>query len=231
MKARKLVAAALALGVVVGSLGVAEAARKKPKKPKKPKPPVAAPVQVDQKFFMRRDACEGAGADSTDNARLSLEDGPDEGGNTCGWLDSGVLNEVYSTSGAETPVADVWPVADGLPLVLDATKPVAGTINVRSSWAGPVGIAAGQVEMIIDITGVSGGEDVVVGSATVSYEVTPAAILYEVPFEIKPGAELDKKSFESLVMTTTIMGPNAGHGLYELDEPPSTVTIPAWVVQ
>lgn len=228
MRGRKLLATALALGVVVGSFGVAEAAKKK----KKPKP-VPAPVQLDQKFFMRRDACEGAGADSTDNARLSLADGPDEGGNLCGWLESGVFNEILVAAG-EAPTADVWPVADGLPLTLDATKAITGSITLVSSRlnaAPDQGVAAGQSTLVVDLVGTSGGEDVSIGTASVDYAVTPATSTYTVDFEIKVEGALDKKVLDSITMTTTIRGPMAGHGLYELDNPPSTVTIPAWVVQ
>lgn len=228
MKARKLAVTALAMGLVVGSLGVAEAAKKK----KKPKP-VPAPVAVDQTFYMRRDACTGAGADSADNARLSLEDGVDEG-NLCGWGESGLLNEAVINSGQLDAVADVWPVADGLPLTVDATKPISGKLQMVSSFLGAApdnGLAGGNVEIVIDFTGVSGGEDVVLGTATAEYQVTPASSRYEVPFEIKLDGALDKKSFESLVMTTTIRGANFGHGLYELDQPASTVVIPSWVVR
>lgn len=222
MRIRKIVALGLAAGVVVGSFGVAEAAKKK----KKPKP--AAPVQVEQTFFLRRDDCGG----DNDNARLSLVDGPDEAGNLCGWLNSGLINEVEMTSGQGEPTSDEWPVSDGLPLVLDASKPIKGTLIMKSSHLGSpapeTGVAAGQVEMIVDVTGVAGGEDVAVGSVTVEYIVAPPGVTYEVPFEIKPDAALDKKSFEALVMTTTIRGANVLHGLYELDDPPSTVVIPSW---
>ena len=225
MKIKKLLVLGLVTGVVFSSLGVAEAAKKK-----KPKP-VPVPAQADQTFFMRRDACTG---DEADNARLSITDGTEPAdGNQCGFLDYGVMNEVYVASG-DTAVSDAWPAVDGLPLVLDATKPITGTINMYSSYLGDplpaeVGVAAGQVEMVIDITGVSAGEDIVVGTAMVEYQVTPGTALYEVKFEIKPGAELDKKSFEEFVLTTTVRGPNALHGLYELDNPASTVIVPSWV--
>jgi hypothetical protein len=131
-------------------------------------------------------------------------------------------------------VSDVWPVADGLPLVIDASKPITGKINMVSSFLGAApdnGVAVGNVDLVIDFTGVSGGEDVAIGSVTASYQVTPAASRYEVPFELKLDGAMDKKSFESIVMTTTVRGSNVGHGLYELDQPASTVTVPAWVLQ
>ncbi|HEX2057358.1 MAG TPA: hypothetical protein VHI71_03230 [Actinomycetota bacterium] len=225
MKGRKLFATVLALGVVVGSFGVAEAAKKK----KKPKPPAPAPVQVDQKFYLRRDGCNT----DADNARLSLEDGVDEG-NLCGWLESGLINEVLIESGAEAPVSDPWTMADGLPLTLDASKPIKGSINVRSSFLNAApdnGLAAGLATLQVDLVGMSGGEEVAIGTASVDYEVTPAASAYTVDFEIAPEAALDKKVFEAVTLVTTIRGPAAGHGLYELDDPASTVTFPTWKVQ
>ncbi|MDQ4124770.1 MAG: hypothetical protein M3134_04100 [Actinomycetota bacterium] len=224
MKARKLLATTLALGVVVGSFGVAEAAKKK----KKPKP-VPAATQVDQKFFLRRDDCGG----DADNPRLSLTDGADEAGNLCGWLFSGILNEVVIRAG-DAPTNDAWVMADGLPLTLDTSKAITGSVTLVSSRLNAApgqGAAAGQARFVVDLVGTSGGEEVVIGTAAVDYMVTPAASTYTVDFEIKPEAALEKKVFEAITMTTTIRGPVAGHGLYELDNPASTVTIPAWVVR
>jgi hypothetical protein len=223
MKTRKLLVTALVVGVVAGSFGVAEAAKKK----KKPKP-APAPVQVDQKFYMRRDGCNT----DADNARLSLTDGPDVDGNLCGWLESGILNEVLIAAG-EAPVADAWPMADGLPLTLDTSKPITGSVTVVSSYLGAApdnGLAAGAPELVVDLVGTSGGEDVVIGTATVPYQVTPAASKYTIEFEIKADGALNNKVFESVTMTTAVRGPAAGHGLYELDDPASFVTIPSWAI-
>ena len=231
MKVKKLLALAMIAGLVVGSVNMADAKKKKKKK-KKP-----VPVQADATYYMRADACDG---EETDNLRLSLEDGPDAG-NVCGWLNNGLLNTAAAAAGEpETPVInvtvakDVWPVADGLPLTLDASKPLTGTLNLRSAFhdaAPDNGLSVGEAKLEISFTGVSGGEELPIGNATVTYTVTPQASNYAAEFEIDLVDELDKKVLESLSMTTAVHGNTLLHGSFEMDDPASTVIVPTWVLK
>jgi hypothetical protein len=223
MKLKRLVAVALIGGMVAGGVTVAEGAKKKKKK----KP---VPVQVDTKYFLRADGSDNV---PEDNLRLSIEDGADAG-NGYGWAEYGLLNEV-TTQGdvSEFIVSETWPAVDGLPLKLDASKNLTGSLYL-TSWnpggaAGQTLSPPGKPTVDISFAGEIAGEEIDLGSATKTYDLTPTQSVYEVPFEIDLADEVDKKTTVALVMTVTIRGASYQHGSYELDDPASFVVVPNWI--
>lgn len=229
---KKSIVAALALSLVAaGLLSPASAAKKK----KKPKPPVVgpAPVQEDVTYFLRRTSC----GEDTDKTTLSITDGPDEG-DDCGSLESGLLTELFLETGQDPPaipmVADLGPDQttftgeDGIPFVLDATKPVRGSIALGSFCCGGPGISAGQATLHAVLTGTVNGEAKTIGEASTTYVVSPATEPTIVEFEIKPDAALDKLSFTTLELQLTNRGVSYLNGFYSYDDPSSQIIVGTW---
>lgn len=104
---------------------------------------------------------------------------------------------------------------DGLPLTVDATKPIKGVIVVESYALalGPDVAGVGQPSVVITATGTSAGQDVAIGEFTSDpYVVTPNQVEYPVEFEIAVPAELDKKVLDGLTLTWRVTGPSMFHG-------------------
>lgn len=214
---KRIIGFTLILGLIAGSLAAPAMAKKK--KPRKP-----AAVQVDQKFFVRRDDCAG----DADNPHLSITDGPD-GGNGCGGTVDGLPNEVIGQ--VDVPATETFPATDGVPFVLDASKDITGSLTYdafHGDSTNPVGLGAGVHDVEILLTGTAAGSSVEVGTASGTYTATPGTDQYTVTFTIKPDAALDKASFETLELTTTVHGAGFFAQFLELDDPASFVTIPTW---
>ena len=223
---RRFVAVSLALGIVVGSLAAPAVAAKKKKK----KAP--APVAVEQQFFLRNTA----GGCAPEALILLLSDGPDE--STCGDHAGGLGNEVFINAFGEPcePTAQygcgnvVYSAAEGLPLTLDASKEIKGMIAV-GAWASGSGVGngAGQTTLVITVKGVKDDEEIVLGSAEVTYTVTPAQNIYEHEFALKLDPALDKAQLTGLVIDLHNRGVSVEHSWYSLDDPASYLTVPSWV--
>lgn len=219
---KKTIVFALVLGLVAGSLAAPALAKKK--KGKKP-----ALVQVDEKLFLRRDDCGG----DADNPHLSVTDAPDGNGNGCGSALAGAGNEVANQAGESEDLGttDAWPATDGVPFVLDGTKDISGSITVDTYHGvaeNPVPLGVGQSTLDVVLSGTVAGADTELGTATATFQSTPAADQYTVTFTIKANPALDKASVTGLTLTTSLHGPAVLSGFYELDDPASFVTIPTW---
>lgn len=127
------------------------------------------------------------------------------------------------------PSETVWMAArDGLPLSLDVARSIRGSITVRARYLwGDVGaMGAGQAQLEVTVTGVSEGEEVVVGTITSdAYSVTPDVTEYEVPFQIEPDAALAGATLSDLRLGVAIAGANVNHAVFPADGR-SSVTIP-----
>lgn len=189
---KKKLAALVAATLVVGSLaGTADAAKKKKKPP--------APVPVDVTYQL--------GMEGEDVCVLTTVPMPGDG--DCGSPFWGVLGDELQPDplGASA--------VDGLPLTLDATKPIKGVIVVESYALvlGPDVAGVGQPEVVITAAGTSAGEEVAIGEFTSDpYLVTPNQVEYPVEFEIAVPAELDKKVLDGLTLTWKVTGPVMFHG-------------------
>ncbi|MFN2594875.1 MAG: hypothetical protein ABR579_08315 [Actinomycetota bacterium] len=227
---KKAIITALVLGLIAGSIA-APAYAKKPKKHKKP-PPVATPVPVDANYYLHQNTCGDAAGDQT---TMSTTDDTDAG-TGCGAAEAGIITEIYEQTGVTPPDNPVqnsgpdtttWTATDGIPFVLDGSKEIKGKIAISDFCCGdPVGASAGQATFVATVSGTTNGEVKEIGTATVSYLVTPNQYTTIVDFSIKPDASLDKASFTTLSLATTIRGETVLHGWYSLDDPSSFITVP-----
>lgn len=216
---KKLIALVMVGGMLAGGMSVADAKKKKPRKIVK-----EVPTNVD--FFVRMDDCGG----DADNPRLSIEDGTD-GGSGCGNTGMGIFNEALIAI-EDTPAAQIFPAVDGVPFTLDASKDVAGQLNLQSfqgDAANPAGVSAGQTKVDITLTGNVGGASQLIGTASEEYVVTPDKTSYLVEFTIDADDALNKKKFTSLELTVTQRGVSVLHGFIGMDDPASFLTLPTIV--
>ncbi len=108
----------------------------------------------------------------------------------------------------DSRLADLWPAESGVPLTLDATRPIAGVITL-SSYAG---VGAGMTTIDISVTGtLANGQSFVLGETSVSYTAVPLRV-YSTAWTIQPDAAQDKKDFTGITLSTTVRGYNAMHG-------------------
>lgn len=227
---RKPLIALVAIGLVAGAIAAPAQAKKK-----KPKPKPAAPVQADQKYYLVN-MNEG---DCASEGMLLMLDQVDVGGG-CGSLFAGPVNTalITGTQGICTPDTPVQgPICgaithtagEGLPVTLDATKKITGTIFV-SSYTGvsqnPAGLAAGAATFHMRLVGTVDGEEKELGTFSADYTVTPDKQLYEVPFEIAIEGALDKAELSTLAVDLWNTGPAAVHGFYETNT--SNIVLPIW---
>lgn len=226
---KRVVIAGLILSLVAGAFAAPAVAAKKKKK-KKP-----AVVQVDQKYYMRRDAC---GTDA-DNPRLSLLDGPD---GACWFSDAGILYELIATAaenGAPLDASILWepyPAEDGVPFVLDAAKPITGEITlyggdcVIDPACSPVGLSAGEATFRIRVVATIAGEDKELGTHEETFTTTPGST-HTVKMEVKVDPELQGALVEDFRVEVFRGGTAYGPGGIEYDEPASFVTVPTLATQ
>lgn len=219
---KRILALLLVLGLVVGSLAAPAAAKKKKKKKKKP-----VPVAVDQKFFLR----DQDGCDTPENL-LSLTDGPDTG---CWYVDSGPFYTAVVEAGLLTAadLGQTWTSVDGTPFTFDVSKPITGEISTSSGsclvdgGCAPAGVGAGQATLEVVVTAMIDGEATEVGASQSTFTVVPGGA-NTTPIEIPVDAALAGKKVDSLTVLTFLHGATVGHGIVELDNPASFVSVPAF---
>jgi hypothetical protein len=183
----------LVIGLVAGLISPTTATAKKKKKKKKP-----VPVDVTYHINWGDDVCI-----------LSVT--PVESEEACADVFAGATSSALGTAFEMAAV-------DGLPLTLDAAKPIQGVINVQSFYfagIGPDVMGIGQPQLEVKLAGVSGGEEVVIGELTTdAYTVTPASADYVVEFEIVPPEELAKTVLDELTLTLQVTGNSMFHGVF-----------------
>jgi hypothetical protein len=109
--------------------------------------------------------------------------------------------------------------------VLDAQKPVTGTISIRSGN----GAGAGNPTLDLTLVGTSDGEEKELGTFSESYTATPTGV-YTFEYEMEGVAELHGATFESLALHALCHGLMVGfHCVIEHDEPISSLTVPTLV--
>lgn len=181
-------------------------------KRKRKKPPV--PVDVVYHIVWNGEGC----ALSTTTALANPEE-------ACADPFAGAAGEQLGTG----PFA--MPALDGVPITLDAAKPILGKISTESFYlagAGPDVMGIGEAQLEVKLTGMSGGEEVVIGElVTDPYIVTPATADYVVEFEMPIPPELAGKVFEGLTLNLELSGHQMFHGVLPADGS-STLTIGAF---
>ena len=201
MKFKKLLALALMAGLVAGSLGSAEAAKRRK---------IVKWIPQEKAFFLRWDGT----ADTCGEPYLSIEDGEDLG-NGCEAIAQPAQELLIAT---DQGITRDWPARDGVPFILNATKPITGTINIFQAVS-----AGGSLEIVL--SGTTGGELVEIGTADVEVPTSPMEVT-PIEFEITPAAELNKKNFSSLNLNTTQRGVAVSY--IELEDPTSSFVIPTF---
>lgn len=204
---RRFLVVALAIGLVGGSLvGPVEAKKKKKK-----------PVPVEMIYWLHADG--GCGEATT----LMLTEATE--GSNCGnnpWY--GVGWEVGTSAGLVTPYN--FYAVEGLPFVLDGTKPIVATMQVSAYVSSPVGSGVGEATLVGILSGETGGETVDLGTAETTYTVTPAQGVYEVVLEFEPTSDFDKMSFTQFDITLEQRGNSVSHGHYRTVDPASKIAVP-----
>lgn len=218
---KRFVVLGLTAALVVGLMGPADAKKKKPKPPK-----TTVPVSVDQKYFLRSDNdCDGPRA-------LSITDGVD---GECHFFDSGVIYEALTEAGLLTveDLAHEWVAADGLPLALDATRPITGEISTSSlacataDVCSPAGVGAGSAKLVVVVLAEIAGEEKELGRFEESFQVVPGGA-HTSKVSVQPDAALNLSQVTAFRILTWLHGAAVGHGQIELDDPASFVTVPNW---
>ncbi|MEA2446947.1 MAG: hypothetical protein QOK47_584 [Actinomycetota bacterium] len=223
VKVKRALAVTLVVGLIFGGIiGTAEAKKKK-------KPKVSAPVQVDQKYFMRRDDC---GNGDADNTRLSTEDGTDS---ACWFTDAGVAYEVLwqANNEAGEVLWQQFPAENGVPLVLDATKAIGGEITlyggdcVIDPACSPAGITAGQATFRVRAVATIAGEDKILGVFEDTFTAVPGSThTSKVVIEIDDA--LNNAAVEGFRIDVFHGGEAYGPGGIEYDAPASFITVPTY---
>ena len=158
-----------------------------------------APVtQKSTKFYLRRDGC----GTSSDNPHLSVTSATDAG-DGCGIIGG------QGVAGAVAPglTATDYPTVDGMPLILDTTKAITGTLDINSDIDG-----AGQITIDFSLEALVNGEGVVVGTDSQTITVDPTTADYPVAFSITPTSALEKANLSGLDLHVNASGPYVGSG-------------------
>jgi hypothetical protein len=152
----------------------------------------AASDPQSARFYLRRDGC----GTSSDNPHLSTTSGTDAG-DGCGL----VINAVAGVGGDVDQGAFVdFPASDGMPLALDTSRTITGTIDIT-------GTAVGLVELDVSLEALVGGQGVTVGSDSESFLLDPSAADNAVPFTVAPSAALANADLQALDLRVHIHGP------------------------
>lgn len=158
-----------------------------------------APVTAgSSRFYLRRDGC----GTSNDNPHLSVTSGTD-GGNGCGFIGG---NGFVSTVSKGLFSVD-YPSIDGMPLVLDSSRTIEGTLDLQNDAAG-----VGQVTLDFTIEALVNGDGVIVGTDSESVLVNPTQSDYPVAFHVTPTAALNKVSLSGIDVNVYIHGAYSDSG-------------------
>ena len=221
MRAKTVAALTLVGGLLLAPSSLPAVAKGKPKAKK---PPARKLVPMQKKFFLRQteDCIEH-------KEHLSLTDGPDL---EC-WTVDDFASDVYAPTNL-IPLVDVWPAADGVPFTLNVSKPITGKISVGSAdcllsgVCAPFGVGVGRAQLDVVLEAQIDGATVSLGEFHATYEVVPDEI-YTFDLNMKLPASLRNQTVRNLTLSTFTHGPVVNHGIVQLDDPASYVSLPALV--
>jgi hypothetical protein len=179
----------------------------------------ATPSAQATRFYLRRDGCGTA----NDNPHLSVTSGID-GGDGCGL----VLTIVGVGGTADQGAFVDYPSTDGMPLTLDASRRVTGTIDLESfGITDPLAAGTGLVTVSVSLEALNQGNGVSVGSDSETVLITPTQTVYPVAFTIQPNGALDRTDLSGLDLRVHIEGPYAFSGFIG-NSGKSWTDVPAW---
>ena len=205
---KKTLAIILTLGLLAGVMASSAEAGKKGKKKK--------PVPVEVQYFLTSnpdDACDEAG--------WVLAIAPSESAG-CGMTHSGISNEVQIQAGADPrDLGQEFTAQEGLPIVLDASKAITGSITTRNFNNAGVG----QPTVEITVFGTAGGEEIALGTHTATFPAAPT-LMETHEFELDIDDKLQNAKLETLAVNVMIRGASVGHSVVEMNTPTSSITVP-----
>jgi hypothetical protein len=179
----------------------------------------ATPAAESTRFYLRRDGCGTA----SDNPHLSVTSGTD-GGDGCGL----VLTIVGAGGTADQGAFVDYPTSDGMPLTLDASRAVTGTIDLQSfGITDPYAAGTGLVTVSVNLEALDQGNGVSVGSDSEQVLITPTQTEYPVTFTIQPSGTLDRHDLSGLDLRVHVEGPYAFSGFIG-NSGKSFTDVPAW---
>ena len=179
----------------------------------------ATPTAGSTRFYLRRDGC----GTSADNPHLSVTNGTD-GGDGCGL----VLTIVGVGGTADQGAFVDYPSTDGMPLTLDASRPVTGTIDLQSfGITDPYAAGVGMVTVSVSLEALYQGNGVTVGSDSENVLITPTQTEYPVAFTIHPTGTLDQADLSGLDLRVHVEGPYAFSGFIG-NSGKSFTDVPSW---
>jgi hypothetical protein len=179
----------------------------------------ATPAAGSTRFYLRRDGC----GTSNDNPHLSVTSGTDAG-DGCGL----VLTIVGVGGTADQGAFVDYPSTDGMPLTLDASRPVTGTIDLQSfGITDPLAAGTGLVTVSVSLEALYQGNGVSVGSDSEKVLITPTQTEYPVAFTIHPNGALDQSDLSGLDLRVHVEGPYAFSGFIG-NSGKSFTDVPAW---
>jgi hypothetical protein len=165
------------------------------------------------KFYLRRDGC----GTSSDNPHLSVTSGTDAG-TGCGFVGG---NGLVSTVSKGLFSVD-YPSTDGMPLILDSSRTIEGTLDLQNDVAG-----TGQVTLDFTMEALVNGDGVIVGTDSETVIVTPAQSDYPVTFHITPTAALNKVALSGIDLNVYLHGAYSDSG-YIGNSGASFLTVPSF---
>lgn len=205
----------LALTAVLAFSVVGPAAAKK----KKPKP--AAPAPIEMKFFLRTEP-------ECATFSLSLIDGEDE--SDCYYGIDDMFNEYPEAKPAIGDPVDHYIATEGLPLKLDPSRKVVGSLSIAAygatvqgqrAWAG-----IGNAEVDVTLKAEIAGEEKVLGTFSKAY-FAPPNHLEVVDFEFTLDPALAGAVADSITLDVWTHGNVLfGRGIEHDSDPAPFVTIP-----
>jgi hypothetical protein len=179
----------------------------------------ATPTAQATRFYLRRDGC----GTPNDNPHLSVTSGTD-GGDGCGL----VLTVVGAGGTADQGAFVDYPSSDGMPLTLDASRAVTGTVDLESfGITDPLAAGTGLVTVSVTLEALYQGNGVAVGSDSESVLITPTQTAYPVAFTIQPNGVLDRADLSGLDLRVHVEGPYAFSGFIG-NSGKSFTDVPAW---
>jgi hypothetical protein len=151
-------------------------------------------------FFLRRDGC----GTTSDNPHLSVVSGTDAG-DGCGLT----LSSFAGPGGSVDQSAFVdYPSADGMPLTLDASRNISGTIDLENfGLVSGTSAGAGQLTVDISMEALVNGSGVPMGSTSQTVLITPVPANYPVQFAIQQNAALGKTDLQGIDLRVHVQGP------------------------
>lgn len=207
---RKILTTGLILSLVMGAFLFPAEAGKKKKKP---------PAPVELKFFFHGDACDDA------TFLLTLSDGPDA---SCWFTRSGLVYEAQLAAGDDPrTLGQTFVAAEGLPFVLDMSKKITGEITT-SGFQGVLG--AGQPTLEVTVLGTVGGEEKELGTHSETFTVGPTQ-QHTTILDLALDPALAGLGFDGFSVHVFTHGASFGHGVIEMEDPPSFIVVPTLQMQ